>query len=291
MTTPLLKWLGGKRTLAPVIRGLYRRAQAERAITRYIEPFLGGAAVYLHLRERELVQPGRTILADLNLQLIDAYRAVRASPESVHASLRRLPWADDWRAQYYRVRDDYNARAGDVYARAARLIWLNRHGFNGLYRVNRKGGYNVPIGRPRNSPTLPTLPTLTAFADALGTATLAHQGFAQTLSVAQRGDFAYADPPYVGGFTGYTAESFSDADQQRLVDAVRDARDRGAVVVVSNSVAAASLYDDADHVLRAMARTSIGGSGRASKPRPEIIAIYGLSAAPDAESLTRRHAT
>ena len=221
---PILKWPGGKRKLAPVVARLFEEAQKQRDVVRYTEPFLGGAAVYLHLQERGLVTADHApALTDANADLINVYQWTVGNPRELHEELRQLP-REDWRERYYEVRDAYNAirlRKRGAAGAAARLIWLNRHGFNGLYRVNQKGEFNVPVGRYKD-PKLPTLPELTAFGEALAPAVsrgaLRPISFERVTCDLEDGDFVYCDPPYVGGFTQYAEEGFSDEDQLQLVE-------------------------------------------------------------------------
>jgi DNA adenine methylase len=253
---PLLKWAGGKRQLLPILANYY-----PQKFSRYIEPFMGSAAVFFDLLNTGRLARRTITLADVNPDLIGCYRTLRDRPEAVIRSLTLL--AAQYRAGgtacYYDVRDlrfnplraALQARAtnpadvADMYTPelAAMLIFLNRTGFNGLFRLNRRGGFNVPVGRYTN-PTICDEVHLRAVASALGSpsVTLALQSFDRTLAQAGAGDFVYCDPPYAplsptSSFANYTAEGFTSFDQRRLQKEVIAACARGAHVVVSNSSA------------------------------------------------------
>jgi DNA adenine methylase len=253
---PLLKWAGGKRQLLPILATYY-----PQKFSRYIEPFMGSAAVFFDLLNSGRLARQTIILADVNPDLIGCYRTLRDRPEAVIRSLSLL--AAQYRAAgtacYYDVRDlrfnplraALQARANDpgdvadMYTPelAAMLIFLNRTGFNGLFRLNRRGGFNVPVGRYTN-PTICDEPHLRSVAAALSSpsVTLALRSFDRTLAEAGAGDFVYCDPPYAplsptSSFANYTADGFTSFDQRRLQQAVVAACSRGAHVIVSNSSA------------------------------------------------------
>jgi DNA adenine methylase len=253
---PLLKWAGGKRQLLPILANYY-----PQKFSRYIEPFMGSAAVFFDLLNTGRLARRTIILADVNPDLIGCYRTLRDRPEAVIRSLTLL--AAQYRAGgtacYYDVRDlrfnplraALQARAtapadvADMYTPelAAMLIFLNRTGFNGLFRLNRRGGFNVPVGRYTN-PTICDEQHLRAVASTLASpsVTLTLQSFDRTLAEAGAGDFVYCDPPYAplsptSSFANYTAEGFNSFDQRRLQQAVVAACARGAHVIVSNSSA------------------------------------------------------
>jgi DNA adenine methylase len=230
----LLKWAGGKSKLAPVIDAAFR-GPCEGT---YFEPFCGGASVYLHRRRQGTI--GRAVLSDANPRLIAFYRAIQSDVDGVLKALGRLPelQGQGWPDTYYEVRATFNDGGPDGPDQAARLLWLNRGGYNGLYRENRSGGFNVPVGRNR-AMRLPPSARLTELSGLLQGATLVAASFEQVLAGAGAGDQVYCDPPYVplGGdasFTAYHGGDFGSDAQRALVDAVRSAAGRGAVVVLSN---------------------------------------------------------
>ena len=234
---PFLKWAGGKGRLAPLIR--------ERApqFTRYHEPFLGAGAVFFSLfLPRDGEGAGSAVLSDGNAQLVDAFLAVRDEVDGVVAALGEFargygerPVAE--RADYY-----YGVRASElagVVERAARLIFLNKTCYNGLYRVNREGRFNVPHGRYRE-PRILDEPGLREASAALAGAQIEALDFEEACARAEPGDFVYLDPPYqplsaTSNFTSYTSADFGPDDQLRLRDVFDDLTARGVAALLSNS--------------------------------------------------------
>ena len=252
-TRPLLKWAGGKRQLLPALRRHY-----PESFDRYIEPFLGSGAVFFDLLSAGRLQDRAVTLADANPDLIGCYRAVRDQPEAVIAALGRLEREHRARGSecYYDVRDRrFNpARAaatpGPAPGRydatlAAMFIYLNRTGFNGLFRLNRRGGFNVPAGRYADPAICdPEHIRLVARALSHERVTLECLPFEAALADAGSGDFVYCDPPYAplsrtAQFAHYTAGGFSESDQARLLAALLTGAHRGAAILLSNSSAPA----------------------------------------------------
>lgn len=227
--SPLLKWVGSKRRLAPLIGRQARAALGRRG--RYLEPFFGGGSVYFWMR------PKRAVLSDVLPELVGVYKAITHSPAEVSKALQSLGKSGCTKESYLKVRDTFNkthAQGGHSDpAQAARFLFINRRGFNGLWRTNKKGACNVPWGGER-SESLPSSEEIHSISKALEGAELRHGDFEETLSTAGTGDVIYADPPYAGTFTGY-AGGFSSEDQERLARALRSAAERGAVIFASNS--------------------------------------------------------
>ena len=257
---PLLKWAGGKRQLLPQIRQFY-----PARFERYIEPFVGSGAVFFDLYNHGRLAGRRSVLIDHNADLIGCYAAVRDHTAAVVQHLSRLAagHAANPREHYYAVRDQrFNPARRPIFdpaapgsARytpdlAAMLIYLNRTGFNGLFRLNSQGGFNVPIGRYAN-PRICDEANLEAVATALAARVeLVQDNFERVLTHAEPGDFVYIDPPYApltrtALFTSYTAGGFSLADQERLQRVVLRLATRGCRVLLSNSTAPdiTRLYD------------------------------------------------
>lgn len=220
---PFLKWAGGKRWLASKYAHLFPDFAG-----RYIEPFLGSGAVFFFL------QPNRAILSDRNEHLIEAFQVVKEFPNALHDRLEEFQalHCDEF---YYDMRAEVPSSPID---RAARFIYLNRTCFNGLYRVNKKGEFNVPKGTK----------AIVRFEDnflirasqSLRAAELRVADFEETVDAATQGDFLFVDPPYTvshnnNGFIKYNDVLFSWADQKRLAEAVRKATQRGVLVFVSNA--------------------------------------------------------
>jgi DNA adenine methylase len=272
---PFLKWAGGKRQLLPELRLFY-----PRAFGTYFEPFVGSGAVFFDLAAHGLLSDGGVRLADLNADVIGCYEAVRTSLPAVLRHLRTLESGHQkgGESHYYRVRDrEFNPlrrrlterwTAGGRAARctprlAAMLVYLNRTGFNGLFRLNARGDFNVPAGRYTN-PRICDEPTLIAAAAALrqSSAQVRYEPFETVLDYAGRGDFVYFDPPYApltatSRFTSYTEAGFGDGDQRRLQHVVVTLAERGCHVLLSNSTAPVirELYEHAPEVRRAGLKT------------------------------------
>jgi len=264
---PFLKWAGGKRWLVDKHNTLF-----PKDYDRYIEPFLGSGAVFFHL------QPRKAILADANARLIETYAQIRDNGEKVLSALRRHH--RNHNSEYY-----YKERACQRRApaeRAAQFIYMNRTCFNGLYRVNLKGEFNVPIGT-KTDVVLGTddFPTVGA---ALKNATLISQDFAQTLADAGAGDFVYIDPPYTvnhkyNGFLKYNEKIFSWKDQVRLRDCVISAIERGATVIVSNAdhTSIRELYDGVG-TMKCLSRASvIAGNSENRGTVDELLIVSDLA--------------
>jgi DNA adenine methylase len=262
---PFLKWAGGKRQLLPELRKFY----PERFGT-YFEPFVGSGAVFFDLYSRGLLAGRKAELIDSNADIVGCYIMVRERVDAVIRHLNEL--ADghrrDARSHYYAVRDgQFNPERRRILngtvssalhytpALAAKLIYLNRTGFNGLFRLNSQGEFNVPAGRYTN-PRICDRENLRLVSRALAdtAADIRQTRFETVLERARRGDFVYFDPPYAplsatSSFTSYTAQGFSLEDQHRLQKVVIELARRGCRVLVSNSTAPeiAKLYDGNRH--------------------------------------------
>ena len=245
---PFLKWPGGKRWaaefIADIIRPLLRG--------RYFEPFLGGGAVYFHLRPRS------AILSDINGDLIGTYRTVRRAP---HAILRALGALHVSKRDYYRVRRTVPRRRVD---QAARFLYLNRTAFAGIYRLNKQGYFNVPYaGGGRGTELLCGTDRLVLASRALRRAAIEKCDFQEQIDRAIAGDVVYCDPAYTVAhdrncFVRYNEQNFSWADQERLAQAAIRAGRRGATVLVSNAhhPSVRQLYPDAVVSLERTSRVS-----------------------------------
>lgn len=225
---PLLKWAGGKRGL---LEALLRSVPRDYG-TLY-EPFAGGATLLLHLG------PASGVLADANQHLIELYETARDRPDELMAALDALQPRVLDQTFYYEQRAQ-QPDGLDPVQRAARLIFLNKTCYNGLYRENRRGEFNVPFGRYAHAPALYNRANLSAVAAALRGTRLLCADFEAAVADARAGDFIYFDPPYVpltstASFTRYTRASFGPADQRRLARVFADLAGRGCRVLLSNS--------------------------------------------------------
>jgi DNA adenine methylase len=257
---PLLKWPGGKRQLLPVFGRFY---PAE--FGRYVEPFLGSGAVFFDLLAAGRLEGRGVELADRNPDLIGCYLAVRDQADAVIEALAALDeqHAAGGAACYYAVRDRFNAMRAELGADrhasayvpplAAMLIYLNRTGFNGLFRLNAGGRFNVPAGRYAK-PHICDARLVQAVSAAFRRpgVTLRQAIVEEAVSGARPGDFLYFDPPYAplsatSAFGAYTADRFTPGDQRQLCATVADLAARGCHVMLSNSSAPeiVDLYRDA----------------------------------------------
>lgn len=231
--TPFLKWAGGKRWLASSIQ-----EQMGSFSGRYIEPFLGSAAVFFHLR------PKAALLNDANSELIETYKAIKSDHQSV-VDLLSYHHRHHSKDYYYKMRS-YAPRC--LFRRAARFIYLNRTCWNGLYRVNLDGNFNVPKGT-KSSVLLPSDNWLDV-AKSLKRAQLFSGDFERIIDKAREGDLIFADPPYTikhnfNGFIKYNESLFSWDDQVRLSFALHRAKQRGVSIISTNAnhKSVRALYD------------------------------------------------
>lgn len=234
MSGVYLKWAGGKRRLSEIIRGLLGPCRGA-----YIEPFVGSGAVFFDRVEHDEIKTA--LLADTNRALIACHRQVRDRVDDVLTELATFDVSESWKEHYYTERNRLNSDLeafSSTPVMAARFIWINRTCFNGLWRVNRKGKFNVPSGRYVR-PSLPSEATLRAASVALACAELRTLPFERTFAKALAGDQIYADPPYwprskTSSFVAYDKGGFGPDAQAILAQAAREASDRGIRVVCSN---------------------------------------------------------
>jgi DNA adenine methylase len=221
---PFLKWAGGKtRLLAALRQSLPQR------FNRYFEPFVGGGAFFFDL------SPNVAVLGDSNPELINCYEVVRDQPEELIDSLSQVRVN---KTEFLRLRE-LEPEKLPIVSRAARLIYLNKTCYNGLYRVNKQGRFNTPYGRHSNV-KLVDVANLRAASESLKKAHLLCADFEVVLKTAKKGDFIYLDPPYVpvgkfSDFKRYTKDQFHEADQARLAERFRELAGKGCFVLLSNS--------------------------------------------------------
>lgn len=221
--SPFLKWAGGKTQLLPILLNYI-----PSHFDTYIEPFVGGGALFFEL------QPAKAVLTDSNPELINCYTMVRDRVEDLISVLHSYPYSEEF---YYAVRAEIPE---EPVLRAARMIYLNRTCYNGLYRVNKKGQFNVPFGRYK-SPLICDPERLRAASYALRNAELRCADYQETLrQCARPSDFIYIDPPYhpiskYSDFKRYTPEFFYTDDQRVLAKTVKELVQQGCYILVSNS--------------------------------------------------------
>ena len=273
---PFVKWAGGKRGLVPELL-----QHVPKKIDCYHEPFAGGAALFFALAAEQPRRYATARLADVNPDLIAAYIAVRDDVEGLidllqhHAADHAVSGAQ----HYYAIRA-LDPETLSPTARGARMIYLNRTCFNGLWRVNRSGNFNVPIGsyeRPRICDAI----GLRLASQALQDVTIECASFDQTLAAARHGDFIYLDPPYVAAtksadFTAFSADGFKLEQQELLADAARVCVERGVTVLASNADLPYTneLYTTRGfQIARVTAHRAIAASKASRKNAEEILAI------------------
>lgn len=228
---PFVKWVGGKRQLLKQFRdmNLYPPDEFDPTVNTYFEPFVGGGAVFFDLL------PKNAELSDLNHELVVAYKIIKSSVDELIQSLKNHIYDKD---HYLAVRAQDPKDLSDVEV-ASRFIFLNRTGFNGMYRVNKKGQFNVPFGRYEN-PLICDEQNLRRVSAALQFVGIEERGYEAVLERAEKGDFVYFDPPYhpvsaTSSFTSYTSSDFTEDDQTELRDLYLKLHEKGVYVMLSNS--------------------------------------------------------
>ncbi len=261
MTEPFLKWVGGKRQLLPALL-----ERVPKKFGAYYEPFVGGGALFFAMGPRRGAH-----LSDINQRLIAAYIQVRAHADKVVECLSCLSYNEE---EYYAARTEFNTMVWHSPRAAALFIYLNKTGYNGLYRENASGGFNVPFGTYKN-PTICDREQLFSCSDALQGTFLHARSFVDIQPI--RGDFVYFDPPYVpvtasSDFTSYSKDKFGMADQTVLRDTAWSLRERGVHVLLSNSSADAvkDLYKRFD-VVEVDARRNVNSNAKKRGAVKEVI--------------------
>lgn len=269
ISKPFLKWAGGKRWLIKNHPEVFFED-----FKGYYEPFLGSGAVLFHLNPKE------GVVSDLNADLINCYQCIKEDWKSVKELLSEHSFkhSDEY---YYQVRSKVEE---DRFLRAAQLIYLNRTCWNGLYRVNRQGVFNVPRGT-KNSVILPD-DDFKSVSEVLGYVDVVCSDFESSIENAAEGDLVFVDPPYTvmhnkNGFVKYNEKIFSWEDQIRLKCSVKRASERGAKVLVTNAnhESVREIYGNGDFVITEKSRASVisgkpGGRGKSSEI---IIRNYGAT--------------
>lgn len=257
---PFVKWVGGKRQLLPEITKLINSA---RKFDSYYEPFLGGGAVFLNL------QPENAILNDQNSELINAYQVIQSSPNELISELSRMKNTED---EFYRIRsldrsEDYQYLSS--VKKAARMIYLNKTCFNGLYRVNRSGYFNASFGK-YSTPNIVEKEKLIQLSAYFNDKNIHFQNgdFSESLRSANVDSLVYLDPPYLpvsktANFTGYTSSGFDIREQIRIRNQCHQLHEKGAQFILSNSnnPQIYELYSHF-HIKTVFARRSINSNGQ-----------------------------
>lgn len=249
---PFLKWAGGKTQL---LRQLSKRLPSEMKkgeITHYVEPFVGGGAMFFYLRHRFFLT--HCSIFDANEELILTWRVIKKSSKKLIHELELLESAYVSKSNaekerfYYHVRDSFNKKKAEInyhnydaewVTRAAQSIFLNHTCYNGLFRMNRKGEFNVPFGRYK-TPRILNKDNLKDVAALLKTTTILSGDFTRCKKIVDNMTFVYLDPPYrplndTSSFTTYSKDGFSDTDQRRLAGFFKELDKKGAKIMLSNS--------------------------------------------------------
>lgn len=258
---PFLRWAGGKRWLRPHLRELL----GDRQIARYHEPFLGGGAVFFELAPTEA-----SFLSDTNSQLIDTYTVVRDRVDDLVLALREF---ENSKEAYYLVR---GSDPTEPVERAARFIFLNQTSFNGIFRVNQKGQYNVPYGYRQKDFIKES--NLRAASTALATARVFAADFGSVLGRVRQGDLVFLDPPYTvshndNGFIKYNQRLFSMEDQSRLQAVVSGLADREVNYVLTNAAHSSirSVFSPHSRCIEVSRQSSVGGRGASRGEYSELV--------------------
>jgi len=266
-----LKWPGGKKRVLQHIRAILPRTEKKRLV----EPFVGGGSVFLNLDFDEY------LLCDTNSDLISLYKAVKRAPLKFERDAREYFSAhNNTPERYYELREEFN-QTSDVYHRALLFLYLNRHGYNGLCRYNKSGGYNVPFGRYKK-PYFPEI-EIEHLSHKLKKASFIVGDFQQAFEQLMPGDVVYCDPPYspinrTSNFTAYSGSEFSDDDQLRLVNCAIKARASGIPSVISNhyTTFTKELYACADEKSLFAVQRSISQNGKQRNKVQEVLALFSL---------------
>jgi DNA adenine methylase len=250
---PFLKWAGGKtQLLDELVKRLPSEIQESGAIENYVEPFVGGGAMFFCLKSKFEVK--HAFIYDINPELVIGYTAIQKSPKGLIKKLKVLEEDylgrndSDREKLFYEIRDNYNQQLSDFdfdkyhkewVDRTSHLIFLNKTCFNGLFRQNSKGEFNVPFGKYKN-PTICNAENIREVNKALKNTIVECGDFSASKPHVQKGTFVYLDPPYrplneTSSFTGYAKDGFDDNDQKRLAKFFRDMGKRGAYMMLSNS--------------------------------------------------------
>ena len=243
---PFVKWAGGKGSLIPQITKYYPFELKNGRIEKYVEPFVGGGAVLIDILQKYEVQEAYAF--DINKDLINCYNVIKFNVEDLIQKLEKkekefLSLDNEKRKNYfYDVREEYNSyilEAESNVKRASEFIFLNRTCFNGLYRVNRNGKFNVPFGKYKN-PTICDSSNLRNLSKLIKDVLFEYGDYKKSEEIIDRNTFVYFDPPYrplsdTSGFTSYTKEDFNDEKQKELAEYFNLLSTRNAKLMLSNS--------------------------------------------------------
>ena len=244
---PFVKWAGGKGSLIPQLNNFYPYELKNGIIERYIEPFVGGGAVLINILQKYDVQEAYAF--DINIDLINSYNVIKNDVEDLITNLKQMETEylrleqEERKNYFYNKRDEYNNYTLEEnehnIQRAAQFIYLNRTCFNGLYRVNKAGKFNVPMGSHKN-PTICDEENLRNLSKLIQNVQFQYGDYRRSMEYVTENTFVYFDPPYrplnvTSGFTSYTKEDFNDENQKELAEFYRELNEQNAKLMLSNS--------------------------------------------------------
>lgn len=256
-----VKWAGGKTQLLYQYKEFF-----PKKIDRYFEPFVGGGAVFFYVKQK--FRPEFCMISDINEHLMNTYKSVKEGIDSLIGLLKEIKKTNHSKETFYNRRREFNKIRGGL-KKAALLIYLNKTCFNGLYRVNSKGEFNVPFGK-YNNPAILQESKLRLASKLLKDVEIKKTDFMKILGFAKKGDFVYFDPPYypitkTSSFTDYQINSFGEKEQKKLARIFKTLDKRGCKVMLSNSDTEfiRGLYKDYNiHIVRAARMINCNGAGR-----------------------------
>lgn len=244
---PFVKWAGGKGSLISQLSNFYPYELKNGIIERYIEPFVGGGAVLIDILQNYDVRQAYAF--DINMDLINSYNVIKNNVEELITNLERMETEylqleqEERKNYFYNIRNEYNdytlQENEQNVQRASQFIYLNRTCFNGLYRVNRDGKFNVPVGSYKN-PTICDEKNLRSLSELIQNVQFQYGDYRKSMEYVTENTFVYFDPPYrplnmTSGFTSYTKEDFNDDNQRELANFYRELNERNAKLMLSNS--------------------------------------------------------
>lgn len=244
---PFVKWAGGKGSLIPQLNNFYPYELKNGIIERYIEPFVGGGAVLIDILQKYDIQ--EVYAFDINIDLINSYNVIKNNVEELITNLKQIETEylqlgqEERKNYFYNIRDEYNnyelEENEQNVQRAAQFIYLNRTCFNGLYRVNKNGKFNVPVGSYKN-PTICDEENLRQLSQLIQNVQFQYGDYSRSMEYVTKNTFVYFDPPYrplnvTSGFTSYTKEDFNDDNQRELARFYGELNVHNAKLMLSNS--------------------------------------------------------
>ena len=244
---PFVKWAGGKGSLIPQLNNFYPYELKNGIIERYIEPFVGGGAVLIDILQKYDIQ--EVYAFDINIDLINSYNVIKNNVEELIVNLKQMETEylqlgqEERKSYFYNIRDEYNnyelEENEQNIQRAIQFIYLNRTCFNGLYRVNKNGKFNVPVGSYKN-PTICDEENLKKLSQLIQNVQFQYGDYSRSMEYVTENTFVYFDPPYrplniTSGFTSYMKEDFNDDNQRELATFYGELNERNAKLMLSNS--------------------------------------------------------